>query len=55
MIRPRTLPVFVVALVLSLSSLYQVADARRKETSKVKVPARVHFSANFEGELEPCG
>jgi len=45
----------LLALVLALSwaSLSVAANAKRK--SAVKAPARVHFSGNIEGELEPCG
>ena len=33
------------------------AQARKKDAVKTTrtVPARVHFSGNFQGELEPCG
>lgn len=31
------------------------AAGKTKHTGTVKVPARIHVSGNFEGELEPCG
>jgi hypothetical protein len=44
---------FVLVIALSWTSLSGAANAARKGNSKV--PARVHFSGNIEGELEPCG
>lgn len=51
----RTIAIAAVALVLCLGSSAQTAgkDARRKNTAMV--PARIHFSGNIVGELEPCG
>lgn len=43
----------VLVLALGWTSFSDAANARRKGSTKV--PARVHFSANIEGELEPCG
>lgn len=51
------LTIAVLALALAVTSLEGWAQARKKETAKTvkAVPARVHFSGNFQGELEPCG
>ena len=51
----KSTPILLLALVLALSwtSLSDAANTKRK--SSVKAPARVHFSGNIEGELEPCG
>jgi hypothetical protein len=51
--RPRLLLIAAVVLSVCAGSLFEVAHARVKSTEKV--PARIHFSGNFEGELEPCG
>ena len=45
--------VFAVILALSWHSLSAASNAKHKGASTV--PARVHFSGNLEGELEPCG
>lgn len=42
----------LLAIVLGFGSLWA---ANPKHKGAVKVPARIHVSANFEGELEPCG
>ena len=51
----RSIPYLLLALVLALgwTSLSDAANTKCK--SQVKAPARVHFSGNMEGELEPCG
>lgn len=51
----RTIACAALALAISLSSPAQTAkhNARHKDTGKV--PARIHFSGNIVGELEPCG
>lgn len=51
----RSLSYLLLALVLALSwtSLSDAANNKRK--GNTKTPARVHFSGNIEGELEPCG
>jgi len=49
----RTLLALVIALAVVAASSNDAAYARRKSTPKV--PARIHFSGNIEGELEPCG
>jgi hypothetical protein len=51
--KSRVLLVLAVMLAVGSGSLVQVAHARKKDAAKV--PARIHFSGNFEGELEPCG
>jgi hypothetical protein len=51
--RPRMLQVMAVLFAVFAGSLFQVAHAR--PTDALKVSARIHFSSNFEGELEPCG
>ncbi|HEY3295036.1 MAG TPA: hypothetical protein VGL38_06340 [bacterium] len=51
--RPRWLLMIAAVIALGSSSLFSVALARR--TGPASVPARIHFSSNFEGELEPCG
>jgi len=51
--RPRSLLILAAVLVMCAGSLFEVAHARVNDT--VKFPARIHFSSNFEGELEPCG
>jgi hypothetical protein len=48
----RHLPVVVLGLVLTLAVWPNELYARRKNAESV--PARIHFSANLEGELEPC-
>jgi len=40
--------VFAFLFALSLGSISLAAHSN-------KVPARVHFSGNLEGEIEPCG
>jgi hypothetical protein len=44
-------------LAVAVTSLDGWAQARKKDAAKQTkaVPARVHFSGNFQGELEPCG
>jgi len=51
--RPRLLLVAAVVVAICAGSLTGVAHARRKDSDKML--ARIHFSGNFEGELEPCG
>jgi len=43
----------VAATCLSWSAF--AGDARKKDTAQKQVPARIHYSSNFQGELEPCG
>jgi hypothetical protein len=42
----------VLLIILSIVSLSGIADAKRKE---IKPPARISYSGNMVGELEPCG
>ncbi|MDD5089016.1 MAG: hypothetical protein PHI18_09515 [bacterium] len=44
-------------LLIAVGSVEGWAEARKKNAAKTAkaVPARVHFSGNFQGELEPCG
>lgn len=53
----RTLVIWTVVVLFAIGSVEGWAQARKKETAKTTktVPARVHFSGNFQGELEPCG
>ncbi len=53
MIRPRLLPLLAALLGLGVCAVQLTAQAGHK--GKVMPPARVHFSGNLEGELEPCG
>jgi hypothetical protein len=50
--KPQNVLALLLAVVLGVGSLW-AANPKHKGT--VKVPARIHVSANFEGELEPCG
>ena len=49
----QTVLAILLAFALGLGSLW--AAETKKHKGAVKVPARIHVSANFEGELEPCG
>jgi len=51
--RPRLLLVLAVVFAVCAGSLVDVAHARKKDIERM--PARIHYSSNFEGELEPCG
>ena len=42
-----------VALIVGLGLLTQSEGAKRKEVRKA--PARISYSTNIVGELEPCG
>ncbi|MFZ5432462.1 MAG: hypothetical protein ACOZB3_01690 [Calditrichota bacterium] len=60
----RCLLLFVVAAI-GFGSLGIAAEGKRKDpikksepaakTAAKQVPARINFSTNFQGELEPCG
>jgi hypothetical protein len=39
---------------LALTSIVWPKESVARRTNAVNVPARIHFSANLEGELEPC-
>jgi hypothetical protein len=45
--------VFAMVLGVSWHSLSTASNAKHK--GALPAPARVHFSGNLEGELEPCG
>lgn len=51
--RPRLLPLLAVLLGFGLGAVQMAALAEKKV--KATPPARIHFSGNLEGELEPCG
>lgn len=51
--KPRLLPLLAVMFAVCIGSLFQTAHAGSKRTDAIR--ARIHFSCNFEGELEPCG
>jgi len=42
----------ILPLVLAVSLLWQVAEARR---IRRPMPVRIHYSGNLEGNLSPCG
>jgi hypothetical protein len=42
----------VVAVLFGAALLATVAQARHKDA---RLPVRIFYSSNFEGELEPCG
>jgi len=53
----NSIAIALLVLAVATTSVDGWAQARKKETAKTTkaVPARVHFSGNFQGELEPCG
>ncbi len=51
--RLRLLPLLAGLLVLSIALLIPPAYARGNGAANAR--ARIHYSSNFEGELEPCG
>jgi hypothetical protein len=42
----------ILVLVLTVSLLWQVAEARR---IRKPTPVRIQYSGNLEGNLSPCG
>ncbi|MBU0509919.1 hypothetical protein KKH27_13940 [bacterium] len=58
----KSFPLVFVAVLLAVGMSFRSgwADANvKKQPDAAKqtqaVPARIHFSGNFQGELEPCG
>jgi len=51
--KPYKSLIFLLTLAVCFGTLWAGNAAKRKGV--VKVPARIHVSGNFEGELEPCG